>query len=148
MRFLTCEPNLKGEEHYLDEADLFEKNPLTWLQQEYGNQPPAFPEPLSPTQDEGRRLREQSSEIGVIKETRRDREASVGIIGNGNYITKTSTTLPSHIVIFDVLKERLEYFLNDHHYHLCHQLFHSHINDGRRSCYIHIYCRHHTTHQT
>nr|XP_053642394.1 GPI mannosyltransferase 3-like [Cherax quadricarinatus] len=37
MRFLTCEPNLQQKENYLDEADIFEQDPLNWLHQEYGN---------------------------------------------------------------------------------------------------------------
>ena len=35
MRFLTCEPNLKQEEDYLDEADIFYEDPENWLKVEY-----------------------------------------------------------------------------------------------------------------
>lgn len=235
MRFLTCEPNLKGEENYLDEADVFEKNPLTWLQQEYYNQHPTFQESLFISQDGLRNLGEESRgsrnaanerketkwevelssveeemgnqrkrEIGdqtadVIKskmektefhdERQFDgREALRGdflIDSNGNEeqetvlegnkerryksevekdpvkniereteilkdrnvrerkydITETSLhNLPSHIVMFSVMEDKVKEFLTHHHYYLCHKIFHSHINDGRRSQHIHIYC--------
>lgn len=249
MRFLTCEPNLKGEEHYLDEADIFEKDPLTWLQQEYGSEPTVFPESLSTSEEEGMKMGEESDgsekmvnerkreakeigrrEAGLAgsmiengrKEVKRNlaaegmeskmekvldthfagvksqgervidqnkmsggsfmidsnkNEDSEGILQvevdkthegkvereymksgpetkmkvggkeDGNEkeqkygITKIfSTNFPSHIVMFSILKEKLKDFLSDHHYHLCHQLFHSHTSDGRRSQHIHIYC--------
>lgn len=35
MRFLQCPPDLTGESQYLDEADMFYLNPLSWLQQEF-----------------------------------------------------------------------------------------------------------------
>lgn len=31
MRFLTCEPNFKGDEKYLDEADKFYEAPMKWI---------------------------------------------------------------------------------------------------------------------
>ena len=31
MRFLTCEPNFKKVENYLDEADLFYQEPMKWI---------------------------------------------------------------------------------------------------------------------
>lgn len=31
LRFLTCPPNLTGEENYIDEADKFYFNPSDWL---------------------------------------------------------------------------------------------------------------------
>lgn len=35
IRFLTCEPNLKGIDNYEDEADTFFKDPLKWIEGEY-----------------------------------------------------------------------------------------------------------------
>lgn len=35
MRFLTCEPNLKQEENYVDEADVFYSDPVLWLKLQY-----------------------------------------------------------------------------------------------------------------
>lgn len=35
MRFLQCPPDLTGKSQYLDEADTFYLNPLSWLQQEF-----------------------------------------------------------------------------------------------------------------
>ena len=35
MRFLTCEPNLSHIDNYLDEADVFYKDPVQWLKKEY-----------------------------------------------------------------------------------------------------------------
>merc|ERR1711988_1972886 len=37
LRFLTCEPNLKHEDDYLDEADIFYQNPMSWLEKEYSD---------------------------------------------------------------------------------------------------------------
>lgn len=37
-RFLTCEPNFKNVENYLDEADLFFQRPKEWLEDNYKNQ--------------------------------------------------------------------------------------------------------------
>lgn len=31
MRFLHCEPNLKNDENYMDEADTFYKDPMSWV---------------------------------------------------------------------------------------------------------------------
>lgn len=35
MRFLQCPPDLTGKSQYLDEADAFYLNPLSWLQREF-----------------------------------------------------------------------------------------------------------------
>ncbi|XP_012971538.1 GPI mannosyltransferase 3 [Mesocricetus auratus] len=35
MRFLQCPPDLTGKAQYLDEADVFYLNPLSWLRQEF-----------------------------------------------------------------------------------------------------------------
>ncbi|KAH3697157.1 GPI mannosyltransferase 3-like [Dreissena polymorpha] len=35
MRFLTCEPNLKQEDNYVDEADAFYRDPVLWLKSQY-----------------------------------------------------------------------------------------------------------------
>ncbi|XP_031198906.1 GPI mannosyltransferase 3 isoform X2 [Mastomys coucha] len=35
MRFLQCPPDLTGKTQYLDEADMFYVNPLSWLQEEF-----------------------------------------------------------------------------------------------------------------
>ncbi|KAF6132073.1 phosphatidylinositol glycan anchor biosynthesis class B [Phyllostomus discolor] len=37
MRFLQCPPDLTGKSQYLDEADLFYQNPLSWLYEEFHN---------------------------------------------------------------------------------------------------------------
>lgn len=37
MEFLTCEPNLKNQDNYLNEANIFFKNPRTWLEKRYTN---------------------------------------------------------------------------------------------------------------
>ncbi|CAL4239886.1 unnamed protein product, partial [Meganyctiphanes norvegica] len=37
MQFLTCEPNLKLEKDYLDEADKFDQDPLLWLKNNFKN---------------------------------------------------------------------------------------------------------------
>lgn len=34
-RFLTCLPNLSKVDDYVDEADVFYKNPSDWLRQNY-----------------------------------------------------------------------------------------------------------------
>ncbi|KAK0164726.1 hypothetical protein PV328_003315 [Microctonus aethiopoides] len=37
MRFLSCEPNLKNQPNYLDEADHFFNNPTRWIDNNYNN---------------------------------------------------------------------------------------------------------------
>ncbi|KAL7648671.1 UNVERIFIED_CONTAM: hypothetical protein RMT77_000578 [Armadillidium vulgare] len=39
IRFLTCEPNLNRIENYEDEADVFFKDPLKWIDREYNANP-------------------------------------------------------------------------------------------------------------
>lgn len=34
MRFLTCEPNLSAIPDYIDEADVFYQDPVSWLQEQ------------------------------------------------------------------------------------------------------------------
>ena len=43
MRFLTCEPNLRKLENYIDEADQFYLNPLNWLNNEFAINPAKSP---------------------------------------------------------------------------------------------------------
>ncbi|XP_050719571.1 GPI mannosyltransferase 3-like [Eriocheir sinensis] len=183
MRFLTCEPNLKGEEEYLDEADLFDNDPLTWMEREYGNQP-SLPfqskgterEEEKEADDMGSSRREEErvnskseaeegrgTEGGDIGENRRGGGGTKGNIEDGNrkqvqshrenIINESKTgegtnmrqspprNLPSHLVMFSVLSGKIKEFLSAHDYHLCHELFHAHIEDGRRSKLIHVYCR-------
>lgn len=45
MRFLTCEPNFKGEKNYLDEADKFFEAPMKWIR----SQLPVHPVSALPT---------------------------------------------------------------------------------------------------
>lgn len=45
LRFLTCEPNLNGEENYTDEADQFYNNPAAWLRSHV----PVYPKAAMPT---------------------------------------------------------------------------------------------------
>ncbi|XP_064087065.1 GPI mannosyltransferase 3-like isoform X4 [Macrobrachium nipponense] len=110
LRFLTCEPNLKYEVNYTDEADVFEKNPLDWLYQEYG----ITEHKLLNRRDES--LSKHRS-LGDIK------------------------PLPTHILLFDVLLEKIDKFLEEHKFHLCHRIYNSLVVDGRRSKYILIFCR-------
>ncbi|KAG8036342.1 hypothetical protein G9C98_003665 [Cotesia typhae] len=37
MDFLHCEPNLKNQDNYMNEADIFFKNPKAWLRKRYTN---------------------------------------------------------------------------------------------------------------
>ena len=78
MRFLTCEPNLKGEEDYLDEADVFEKDPLTWLQQEYYNRLPALQDSLSTSQDGAGNLGKGNRGSRYIINERKWKEQNLG----------------------------------------------------------------------
>ena len=45
MRFLTCEPNISKDPKYIDEAEVFFKQPHKWLKEEYTekDQKPANP---------------------------------------------------------------------------------------------------------
>ncbi|NWU93974.1 PIGB mannosyltransferase, partial [Upupa epops] len=38
MRFLQCPPDLTGNKSYIDEADMFYSNPLSWLNKEFYNE--------------------------------------------------------------------------------------------------------------
>lgn len=117
MRFLTCEPNLLQIPNYMDEADIFETDPLAWLNQEY----------------------EQffNSGMHLPKAISGQAYTSAGL----NIKMHTDKTLPTHILIFDVLRDKIQDFLVRHHYSLCHEIFHSHIEDGRRSKNILMYCK-------
>lgn len=115
MQFLTCEPNLTHKVNYTDEADIFEKDPEAWLQYTFG---------------------------GGFSHT------SVGMTGgiNGSQVSYDPTResrkpLPSHIIMYNVLRIRVKGFLAHHHYQLCHDLFNSHIDDGRRSKRMLIFCK-------
>ncbi|XP_037803489.1 GPI mannosyltransferase 3-like [Penaeus monodon] len=110
MRFLTCEPNLKHQENYIDEADIFERNPMSWLQQEYKS------------------ITTQDSNISHHKLHE----------GKRNSLGKS---FPSHVVLFDVLVDRVYDFLSGNGFQKCHEIFHAHVEDGRRGRFIHIYCR-------
>jgi phosphatidylinositol glycan class B len=45
MRFLTCNPNFKEVDHYVDEADQFYQDPALWLRKHF----PVFPRSSLPT---------------------------------------------------------------------------------------------------
>lgn len=45
LRFLTCEPNLNGDQYYTDEADQFYDNPAAWLRSHV----PVYPKSAMPT---------------------------------------------------------------------------------------------------
>lgn len=182
MRFLTCEPNLKGEEEYLDEADLFDNDPLTWMEREYGNQP-SLPFQSKGTEREEEKeaddmgsSRMEEERVNSKSEAEEGRGTEGGDIGENrrgggtkgntedgnreqvqshreNIINESKTgegtnmrqspprNLPSHLVMFSVVSGKIKEFLSAHDYHLCHELFHTHIEDGRRSKHIHVYCR-------
>lgn len=110
MRFLTCEPNLKHQENYADEADIFERDPMSWLQQEYNSIASLEP----------------NNNVEKLQREKR------------NYVGKN---IPSHVVLFDVLVSKVYDFLNQNSFQKCHEIFHAHVEDGRRGRFIHIYCR-------
>lgn len=110
LRFLTCEPNLKYEVNYTDEADVFEKKPLEWLHQEYGL-------------IEHKLLNSTGESLS--------KHRSLG----------DTKPLPTHILLFDVLLEKIEKFVEEHKFYLCHRIYNSLVVDGRRSKYILIFCR-------
>ncbi|XP_069940978.1 GPI mannosyltransferase 3 isoform X3 [Cherax quadricarinatus] len=130
MRFLTCEPNLQQKENYLDEADIFEQDPLNWLHQEYGNTYSTLKEQVRVSGMN--RDPVNTSDFGEYSELNNS---------SSKFSQSTYNDMPSHIVLFDVLKVKIENFLLEHHYQLCHEIFHAHIEDGRRSKYILIYCK-------
>lgn len=45
MRFLTCEPNFKHQESYVDEAEQFYKSPAYWLRSHI----PSYPRTAMPS---------------------------------------------------------------------------------------------------
>ncbi|XP_034481577.1 GPI mannosyltransferase 3 isoform X1 [Drosophila innubila] len=76
MRFLTCEPNLKQQENFKDEADRFYDAPMHWLRSHI---------PVHPR-----------------------------------------TALPSHVVLFDSLGDKISEFLTN--YKLLHNIEHAEVN--------------------
>lgn len=76
MRFLTCEPNLKQQQNFKDEADRFYDAPMHWLRSHI---------PMHPR-----------------------------------------TALPSHVVLFDSLSDKISEFLTN--YKLLHNIEHAEVN--------------------
>lgn len=130
MRFLTCEPNLLQKEHYMDEADIFEQDPLTWLHQEYGQ--------TSSSLRQTDTVYDTKENAGSFADSRKHVE--VDDVRN-DFHQSVYKDLPTHLVLFDIMRDRILYFLEQHHYQLCYEVFHAHIEDGRRSKYILVYCR-------
>ncbi|XP_006831691.1 PREDICTED: GPI mannosyltransferase 3 [Chrysochloris asiatica] len=89
MRFLQCPPDLTGKSHYLDEADIFYLNPLSWLYKEFHN----------------------------------------------------VSSLPTHLIIFSVLEEKISAFLISRSYEKTAVIFHTHWPEGRIGSHIYIYER-------
>ncbi|XP_042229036.1 GPI mannosyltransferase 3-like [Homarus americanus] len=130
MKFLTCEPNLQHKEDYMDEADVFEENPLSWLHLEYGQTSSSLSEKQIFSYDSG---------ITVSRLNSKEHRQLDGL--NSELHQSVFKTLPTHIVLFDVLQNKIADFLAQHRYSLCHEVFHAQIEDGRRSKYILIYCK-------
>lgn len=130
MRFLTCEPNLQQKKNYLDEADIFEQDPLGWLHQEYGKASNfvTHTHSVSGTQENPVHI------IDYGKNSELNHSSS-------KFSQSVYKALPTHIVLFDILRDKIQDFLAEHNYHLCHDLFHAHIVDGRRSKNILIQCK-------
>ncbi|ELK29309.1 GPI mannosyltransferase 3 [Myotis davidii] len=89
MRFLQCPPDLTGKSQYLDEADVFYQNPLSWLYKEFHN----------------------------------------------------NSTLPTYLIIFNVLEEEISAFLISRNYERTATFFHTHLPEGRTGSHIYIYER-------
>ncbi|EPQ03932.1 GPI mannosyltransferase 3, partial [Myotis brandtii] len=89
MRFLQCPPDLTGKSQYLDEADVFYQNPLSWLYKEFHN----------------------------------------------------NSTLPTYLIIFNVLEEEISAFLISRNYERTAIFFHTHLPEGRTGSHIYIYER-------
>ena len=49
--------------------------------------------------------------------------------------------LPSRVVIYDVLRERVRAFLDKGSYEKCGEFFHTHLPEGRTGGSIEVYCR-------
>ncbi|XP_055497541.1 GPI mannosyltransferase 3 isoform X1 [Leucoraja erinacea] len=89
MHFLECPPDLSGNNTYIDEADLFFKEPLTWL----------------------------------------------------NIRFSAQASLPTHLVIFNVLEQNIEPFLRTKSYIKVATFFHTHVPEGRTGSHIHVFER-------
>ncbi|XP_007898015.1 GPI mannosyltransferase 3 [Callorhinchus milii] len=89
MHFLECPPDLTGNGSYVDEADLFFREPLKWL--------------------------------------------------NGRF--PGSSSLPTHLVFYDVLEQKIEPFLISRSYVKSAVFFHTHVPGGRTGRNIHVYER-------
>ena len=49
--------------------------------------------------------------------------------------------LPSRVVLYDVLQERIRAFLDEGSYEKCGEFFHTHVPEGRTGGSIAVYCR-------
>lgn len=89
MRFLTCNPNFKEVDNYIDEADQFYQDPALWLRKNY----PVFPR----------------------------------------------SSLPTHVVTFDILVPKIQDFLSIYKQTIT--LFHSDMSTDRVGKYIEVFER-------
>ena len=51
------------------------------------------------------------------------------------------SALPSRVVLYDVLQERIQTFLDKDSYKKCGEFFHTHFPEGRTGELIVVYCR-------
>lgn len=58
-----------------------------------------------------------------------------------NYGSNETSSLPSHIVMFDTLYPSVSSFLTQYNYKKCFSAFHSHFAQGRIGELVFIYCR-------
>ncbi len=135
MRFLTCEPNLRQEANYTDEAEVFFSDPVTWLQRE-------FPENSrdSPNNNEQRRDIPNAAQDGQPQMVKQD------FAGKHSRMQETKNNedgrqMPTHLVMFNPLEVTLGEYLSDNGYFRCAKFFHSHVEEGRVGSHVVVYCR-------
>lgn len=118
IRFLTCEPNLNRIENYEDEADVFFKDPLKWIDREYNANPG----------------KERFFYFDIFIHIFVQKSLFYTF-----YFSGQTSNLPTYVIMFDILYETLEPFLMENNYKFRKKIFNSHFYDGNRGQYFHIY---------
>lgn len=132
-RFLTCEPNLAAEAHYVDEADIFYQDPERWLRQMYPGL--VIPRETNSTDAwrNGAKRIDASEAIATAPGASGDKNSEQ------HHTDVRETSLPSHIVLFDTLWAELGSSITG--YSVCEDVFHAHFYEARRGSRLLVLCR-------
>jgi len=156
LRFLTCEPNLLHSDHHTDEADIFYRDPLTWLNVQYisnnHSTTAAHRNTSTNTFHDGGDLRNKTVSPPPTSESIHQTATPPPYVPTQQESVtpappvlpteslRTVTPPPTHIVMFDELHRRISSWLRDVGYKLCYKAFHTDFPDGRVSSSVLVMC--------